>query len=232
MRIVCLLTCFLYVLVLKVDVMGKDYYPLEIISGDLDENSQIEYVETIVVESVNKNDVEVQQQLINLGFTETSESKNHQSMKELTRVSDLGEEIFRLYLNNMQTDKSSLLKLQYHVTLKDLEKKAIVSYYKRLNSFIATIYTDERNIYSCGSLVFHDMIESNEFLKKIIKTLDVETIDRQRDQDLHMMTGYTKQLTQYYLENTEKKNLQLASRVRSDGSVYVSIGTPILTIEY
>ena len=205
MRIVCLLTCFLYVLVLKVDVMGKDYYPLEIISGDLDENSQIEYEETIVVELVNKNDVEVQQQLINLGFTETIESKNHQSMKELTRVSDLGEEIFRLYLNNMQTDKSSLLKLHYHVTLKGLEKKRIVSYYKRLNSFIATIYTDDRNIYSCVSFFFHDMIESSEFLTKIIETLNVENLEQQSDQRLHMMTGYTKQLTQYYLENTREE---------------------------
>ncbi|SFT01340.1 TATA-box binding [Halolactibacillus miurensis] len=232
MRFVCLLTCFLYVLVLKVDVVGSDYYPLEIISGDLDENSQIEYVETIVVESVNKKYTVLHQQLINLGFTETSDSKSHQSIKELTRVSDLGEESFRLYLNNKRTDKSTRLKLQYHVTLKDLEKKEIVSYYKRLNSFIATIYTDDRNIYSCGSVIFHDMIESNEFLTKIIKTLDVKTMDQQTDQDLHMMTGYTKQLTQYYLENTKKKNLQLASRVRSDGSVYVSIGTPILTIEY
>ncbi len=232
MRAVCLLMCFLTVLVLKVSVVGSDYYPVEIISGDLDKTVLIDQVETVVVESVSRETESIRRQLIHLGFSETIDLKSDQPELLFTRVSDLGEESFRLYLINHPSKESTVTKLQYHVTLKGLEKKAIVSYYKRLNSFIATIYTDDRNIYSCGSFIFHDMIESNEFLTNIIKTLDVETIDQQFDEDLHMMTGYTKQLIQYYLENTKKKNLQLASRVRSDGSVYVSIGTPILTIEY
>jgi hypothetical protein len=49
------------------------------------------------------------------------------------------------------------------------------------------------------------MIESNEFLMKVIETLDVENLEQQSDQRLHMMTGYTKQLTQYYLENTREE---------------------------
>ncbi|MGM0523481.1 MAG: YwmB family TATA-box binding protein [Bacillota bacterium] len=228
----CLLMCFLSVLVLKVDGVGSDYYPVEIISGDLDKSVLIDQVETVVVESVNREPESIKQQLLERGFTETKDLNSDQSKRVFTRVSDLGEESFRLYLINHESSQSTVTKLQYHVTLKGLEKQRVVSYYKRLNSFIATIYTDDRNIYSCGSLIFRDMIESNEFLMKVIETLDVETIDQRFDEDLHMMTGYTKQLTQYYLENTEKKNLQLASRVRNDGSVYVSIGTPILTIEY
>ena len=49
LRIACLLLCFLYVLVLKVDVVGSDYYPVEIISGDLDKSVLIDQVETVVV---------------------------------------------------------------------------------------------------------------------------------------------------------------------------------------
>ena len=127
-----------------------------------------------------------------------------------TRVSDLGEESFRLYLTNDQSNQLTVRKLHYHVTLKGLEKKRIVSYYKRLNSFIATIYTDDRNIYSCGSFIFHDMIESSEFLTKIIETLNVENLEQKSDQRLHMMTGYTKQLTQYYLENTREEKLSIS----------------------
>ena len=104
----------------------------------------------------------------------------------LTRVSDLGEESFRLYLTNDQSNQLTVMKLHYDVTLKGLEKKRIVSCYKRLNSFIATIYTDDRNIYSCGSFFFHDMIESNEFLTKIIETLNVENLEQQSDQRLHL----------------------------------------------
>jgi hypothetical protein len=179
-------------LVLKVDVVGSDYYPVEIISGDLDKSILIDQVETVVVESVNREPESIKQQLLERGFTETKDSNSDQSKHVFTRVSDLGEESFRLYLINHESSQPTVTKLQYHVTLKDLEKKEIVSYYKRLNSFIATIYTDDRNIYSCGSLIFHDMIGSNEFLTKIIKTLDVKTMDQQTDQDLHMMTGYTK----------------------------------------
>ena len=73
MRFVCLLTCFLYVLVLKVDVVGSDYYPVEIISGDLDENVLIDSVETVVVESVNKGYESITTQLLDLGFTETKD---------------------------------------------------------------------------------------------------------------------------------------------------------------
>jgi len=72
-RFVCLLTCFLYVLVLKVDVVGSDYYPVEIISGDLDENVLIDSVETVVVESVNKGYESITTQLLDLGFTETKD---------------------------------------------------------------------------------------------------------------------------------------------------------------
>jgi hypothetical protein len=192
-------------LVLKVDVVGSDYYPVEIISGDLDKSVLIDQVETVVVESVNREPESIKQQLLERGFTETKDLNSHQSKREFTRVSDLGEESFRLYLINHESSQSTVTKLQYHVTLKGLERKEIVSYYKRLNSFIATIYTDDRNIYSCGSFIFHDMIESNEFLMKVIETLDVENLEQQSDQRLHMMTGYTKQLTQYYLENTREE---------------------------
>ena len=203
--IVCLLLCFLYVLVLKVDVVGSDYYPVEIISGDLDKSVLIDQVETVVVESVNREPETIKQQLLERGFTETKDLNSDQSKRVLTSVSDLGEDSFRLYLTNDQSNQLTVRKLHYHVTLKGLEKKRIVSYYKRLNSFIATIYTDDRNIYSCRSFFFHDMIENDEFLTKIIETLNVENLEQQSDQRLHMMTGYTKQLTQYYLENTEKK---------------------------
>jgi len=204
-RVVCLSLCFLVVLVLKVDGVGSDYYPVEIISGDLDKSVLIDQVETVVVESVNREPESIKQQLLERGFTETKDLNSHQSKREFTRVSDLGEESFRLYLINHESSQSTVTKLQYHVTLKGLETKRIVSYYKRLNSFIATIYTDDRNIYSCGSFIFHDMIESNEFLMKVIETLDVENLEQQSDQRLHMMTGYTKQLTQYYLENTREE---------------------------
>lgn len=177
LRIVCLSLCFLYVLVLKVDVVGSDYYPVEIISGDLDENVLIDQVDTLVVESLNKGYESITTQLLELGFTETKDLNSHQPEREFTRVSDLGEESFRLYLINHESSQSTVTKLQYHVTLKGLETKRIVSYYKRLNSFIATIYTDDRNIYSCGSLIFHDMIESNEFLMKIINTLNVKHLE-------------------------------------------------------
>lgn len=232
LRTLCLSLCFLYVLVLKVDVVGSGYYPVEIISDYLDDEVLIDQVETVVVEAVNRDHTSIKQQLLELGFTETIDFTSDQTKCVFTRVSELGEETFRLYLTQHPSRQSMVTKLQYHVTLKGLEKKAIVSYYKRLNSFIATIYTGDRNIYSCGSFVFNDMIESDKFLTKMIQTLDVQAIDQRTDQGLHMMTGYTKQLTQYYLEDTEKKNLQLASRVRSDGSVNVAIGTPILTIEY
>jgi hypothetical protein len=60
-------------LVLKVDVVGSDYYPVEIISGDLDENVLIDSVETVVVESVNKGYESITTQLLDLGFTETKD---------------------------------------------------------------------------------------------------------------------------------------------------------------
>jgi len=72
-RFVCLLTCFLYVLVLKVDVVGSDYYPVEILSGDLDKSVLIDQVETVVVESVNREPESIKQQLLERGFTETKD---------------------------------------------------------------------------------------------------------------------------------------------------------------
>ena len=213
-------------------MVGSDYYPVEIISGDLDKSVLIDQVETVVVESVNREPESIKQQLLERGFTETKDLNSHQSKREFTRVSDLGEESFRLYLINHESSQSTVTKLQYHVTLKGLERKEIVSYYKWLNSFIATIYTDDRNIYSCGSFIFHDMIESNEFLMKVIETLDVENLEQQSDQRLHMMTGYTKQLTQYYLENTREEKPSISQSGKEWRSVHVSIGTPILTIEY
>ena len=122
--------CFLYVLVLKVDVVGSDYYPVEIISGDLDKSVLIDQVETVVVESVNREPESIKQQLLERGFTETKDLNSHQSKREFTRVSDLGEESFRLYLINHESSQSTVTKLQYHVTLKGLERKEIVSYYK------------------------------------------------------------------------------------------------------
>ena len=128
MCIVCLLLCFLYVLVLKVDVVGSDYYPVEIISGDLDKSVLIDQVETVVVESVNREPETIKQQLLERGFTETKDLNSDQSKRVLTSVSDLGEDSFRLYLTNDQSNQLTVRKLHYHVTLKGLEKKRIVSY--------------------------------------------------------------------------------------------------------
>ena len=100
LRIVCHSLCFLYVLVLKVDVVGSDYYPVEIISGDLDKSVLINQVETVVVESVNREPESIKQQRLERGFTETKDLNSDQSKRVLTRVSDLGEESFRLYLTN------------------------------------------------------------------------------------------------------------------------------------
>lgn len=232
MRILPIIMCLSYVLVLKVPSVGSVNYPVKLIMSDLDEEVSIEEVDTVVIESLIKGIDLVETEIKQLGFIEVKTENVQVSMKKFTRVSDLGEESLFLYPDHEQSGKEAVLELKYHVTLKDLEKKDIVSYYKRLNSFIETIYTGDRKIYSCGSFVFRDMIESDEFIFNITKTLNVTNLDQQADQDLHMMTGYTKQLKQYYLENTEKKNLQLASRVRNDGTVHVTIGTPILTTEY
>ncbi|GEM02394.1 hypothetical protein SAMN05421839_13612 [Halolactibacillus halophilus] len=70
--------------------------------------------------------------------------------------------------SNDEFDQATVRKLDDDVTLKGLEKTENVSCYKRLNSFIATIYTDNRNIYSCDSFIIHDMIKSDEFLMEVI----------------------------------------------------------------
>ncbi|GEN57735.1 hypothetical protein GCM10012290_21160 [Halolactibacillus alkaliphilus] len=232
MRQLCLSLCLLYILVLKVTAVGSVNYPLEILSDHLDDALSITEVETVVTETQEKELDVLVSTILSQGFTTVKNNQAGLSHDTFARTSDLGKETIRIYPITKTHETNERFKIQYQVALKDLEKKTIVSYYKRLNSFIATIYTDNRKIYSCGSFVFYDMIESNEFLTIILNALDVTELDQLKDQDLHMMTGYTQKLTQYYLENTKKKNVQLASRIRSDGTVKVTLGTPILTTEY
>ncbi|SEO23759.1 TATA-box binding [Amphibacillus marinus] len=119
----------------------------------------------------------------------------------------------------------------YHLSgdIKELERKPVD---KKINSFIGTIYTNEKLDYACISLSQNGIIDTRYFITDLKANLQIREINRLEESNFVVITGYTEQFKQSIPIENDKMNVQIASRTGANGETTFIIGTPILTTEY
>ncbi len=87
-------------------------------------------------------------------------------------------------------------------------------------------------IYSCFQSRTDVKINSNFMIDKISNYFEVETTNVLNEENFKVVSGTTKQFEQYIPLNNESINIQFAIREQGNDQNIITIGTPILVIEY
>ncbi|TFB19258.1 hypothetical protein E3U55_11135 [Filobacillus milosensis] len=87
-------------------------------------------------------------------------------------------------------------------------------------------------IFSCFQSNIDDKISSNFIVNKISKYFDVQETNVMDEGNFTVVSGITDQFEQYIPMNKEKINIQYSVRETKSGKKTITIGTPILVIEY
>ncbi|MET3684251.1 ClpP class serine protease [Alkalibacillus flavidus] len=101
-----------------------------------------------------------------------------------------------------------------------------------LNSRDLAPFFENGTVFTCFQAKFDGKIDSNLFLENLIQDFQIELNSHLEDDLLTVVSGYTDKLTQAIPHQTNKMNIQLAIRDEDDRGNTVTIGTPILIIEY
>ncbi|GAA0468606.1 YwmB family TATA-box binding protein [Alkalibacillus silvisoli] len=87
-------------------------------------------------------------------------------------------------------------------------------------------------VYSCFQSLINDKIDRNLFLEKFKQDFRLDLTNSIIEDQLSVFSGYTDQISSYIPLENEKMNIQLAIREEEKQKNTVTIGTPILVIEY
>lgn len=98
----------------------------------------------------------------------------------------------------------------------------------RKAEFIPQISTCIRGMYNVKMGV--DQQEGK--ILSIFQTLQAEEIERLQDETVVSISGYTRMWDPFIAVNGQKMNLQVATHRDSDAGTRITVGTPIITVEY
>ncbi|MCF6093241.1 YwmB family TATA-box binding protein [Microaerobacter geothermalis] len=77
------------------------------------------------------------------------------------------------------------------------------------------------------------LVQPSSLLEKMLNKREAKVVESFQDDTALSISAYTPEIGKYIWTNQQKMNLQVAAhRDRRDGSLVVTIGTPIITVEY
>lgn len=120
----------------------------------------------------------------------------------------------------------------YTLSGKKLDKNMMNSIEKHLNLAKSHIFQENTPIYTCLQSKT-DAIIKNSLLDKFMHDHKVDLLHKLEEEDFLVISGYTDQWDVHVpISEDSKMNVQFSIRRGLDGMTYVTIGTPILTVEY
>ncbi|MFD2638569.1 YwmB family TATA-box binding protein [Piscibacillus salipiscarius] len=102
---------------------------------------------------------------------------------------------------------------------------------RMLNAEFRHFFENSR-IYSCFQSRTDVKINSNFMIEKIINHYDVETTNVLDEEKFKVVSGESDQFEQYIPLKNDEINIQFSVREQENGLNTITIGTPILVIEY
>ncbi|WP_188207597.1 YwmB family TATA-box binding protein [Alkalibacillus aidingensis] len=93
-------------------------------------------------------------------------------------------------------------------------------------------FSENGEVYSCFQSEIDGMINSNLFKKEFLQDFAVELNNILVEDNFTVLSGYSEQMTNYIPLDQSKMNIQMAIREQDVEKNVVTIGTPILVIEY
>ncbi|WP_171038252.1 YwmB family TATA-box binding protein [Aquibacillus sediminis] len=94
------------------------------------------------------------------------------------------------------------------------------------------IFTKNATIFTCISTQVNDTIDNVYVFDTLLSNLQVETLDHIQEEDFQVVSGYSPRFETAIPHSDRAMNVQMAAREGLGGKTTITIGTPILTIEY
>ncbi|MDQ0352705.1 hypothetical protein J2R98_002556 [Alkalibacillus filiformis] len=124
------------------------------------------------------------------------------------------------------------LQLVYRISGEQWSEHIYSETIDRFNELSLNQFFENGKVYSCFQSNISGSIDSNLLLNDIKEDLQLEFKNKMIEEQLSVFSGYTKQIKEFVPLQDEKMNVQLAIREEDHGKNTVTIGTPILLIEY
>ncbi|MGM8215029.1 YwmB family TATA-box binding protein [Bacillaceae bacterium W0354] len=146
--------------------------------------------------------------------------------KDPRSINDINERYNAVHLND------SSVKIIYSIEANNWSDTTQDLLKKRLNSDIFQQYMKNSKVYTCFQAEISDNISSNFIFNEIINNFGIETKNILDENGFKVISGSTIFFDQFIPLKDDKINIQVAIRELDNANKVVTIGTPILVIEY
>ncbi|MDV2583458.1 YwmB family TATA-box binding protein [Alkalibacillus haloalkaliphilus] len=124
------------------------------------------------------------------------------------------------------------MQLVYRISGEQWSEHIYAEVLDRFDKLSLNQFFENGKVYSCYQSNLSGIIDSNLLLNDIKDDFQLELKNKMIEEQLSVFSGYTNQIEEYVPLEDEKMNVQLAIREEDHGKNTVTIGTPILLIEY
>ncbi|MCP8617460.1 YwmB family TATA-box binding protein [Salirhabdus salicampi] len=140
------------------------------------------------------------------------------------------------------TEKISIVKghhmpyteIRYTITGKHWDEDIEEMTKRYMNRALSHFFVKEYSIFTCVKSKTNDKIDKNIFLENFQQQTDVKWIHKITENDFLTISGYVKswQVNSIPVNENEQMNVQIAVREGLGTGTIITLGTPILIVEY